>query len=547
MCLPASKTPTHEPPAHGPPSKGHLRLKSLYLRIWLTGVAALALFALVSGWMWQRHVEQERSRFESAATDRVTAWAELVQRALPTADAPGAEQVEALRDWSARLRVPLALDDRRGVRIGASASFLQREADGNPHATAVRLDDGRTLWLARRLMRRPGGEGTPHDEMMGWRGGDRSPLSLPAARGPMLGEQAPGPALGERPHRAGPGGWLPFPPHLSDLPVLPFSLPQAVGPLILVAMLFVAVAAGAYPVVRRLTRRLESLKKGVEAFGAGDLAQRVDASGRDEVAAVAATFNQAAGRIETLVRSHQNLLANASHELRSPLARLKMAVAMYAELPATRAAGPGIDLSDARRERLRREIDTNVAELDALVDDVLLASRLDASPTLAPGAPLDLLGLAAEEAARVGAEVEALGDARQWQVAGSERLLRRALRNLLENARRYGGVEISVQMSLASPALLQLRVCDRGPGVPPDLRERIFEPYFRLPGHAEREGGVGLGLSLVRQIAVRHAGTVYCEAREGGGSCFVFRLPVDQPVNPPVPPAAAHPGAPPAA
>ena len=123
---------------------------------------------------------------------------------------------------------------------------------------------------------------------------------------------------------------------------------------------------------------------------------------------------------------------------------------------------------------------------------------------------------------------------RQWQVAGNERLLRRALRNLLENARRYGGGEISVLMSLATPAGVQLRVCDRGPGVPVELRERIFEPYFRLPGHAEREGGVGLGLSLVRQIALRHGGTVHCEAREGGGSCFVFRLPGDQPVLPAV-------------
>ena len=521
-------------------------MKSLYLRIWLTVVAALALFALVSGWMWQRQIEQERSRFESAASERVTAWAELVQRALPTADAASAEQAEALRDWSARLRVPLALDDRRGVRIGASASYLQRESEGGARGTAVRLDDGRTPWLARRHMRRPGGEGTPRDEMMGWRSGDRNPLSLQAARGPMLGEKAPGPALGERSQGLGPGGLLPFPPNLTDLPNLPFGLPQAVGPLILVAMLFVAVAAGAYPVVRRLTRRLESLKRGVEAFGAGDLAQRVDASGRDEVAAVAATFNQAAGRIENLVRSHQNLLANASHELRSPLARLKMAVAMYAELPAHRPEGLGsaagedptadssLSVSAARRQHLRREIDTNVAELDALVDDVLLASRLDASPPLTPGAPLDLLGLAAEEAARVGAEVEVLGDVRQWQVAGNERLLRRALRNLLENARRYGGGEISVLMSLATPAGVQLRVCDRGPGVPVELRERIFEPYFRLPGHAEREGGVGLGLSLVRQIALRHGGTVHCEAREGGGSCFVFRLPGDQPVPPAV-------------
>jgi signal transduction histidine kinase len=110
-------------------------------------------------------------------------------------------------------------------------------------------------------------------------------------------------------------------------------------------------------------------------------------------------------------------------------------------------------------------------------------------------------------------------------VAGEERLLRRALRNLLENARRYGGGEITLQATTVG-ARAELRVCDRGPGVPEALRERIFEPFFRLPGHAEREGGVGLGLALVKQIAQRHQGAVRCEPRDGGGSCFVLSLPL---------------------
>ena len=495
-------------------------MRSLYLRIWLTVVVALALFALVSGWMWQRHVEQERVRVEAVASDRLAAWAELVQRALPGAAAPVAEQAEALRDWSNRLRVPLALDDRRGERIAASDSFLRRESDGGPSAAAVRLDDGRTLWLARRQGRGHPQGGPPGDEIAGWRPGAALAYALGgsrAPRGPQLGDRAPGPALGERP------------PMLPPLAPMFMGLPQAVGPLVLVALLFVAVAAGAYPVVRRLTRRLEALKQGVEAFGGGNLAQRVDASGHDEVASVAATFNLAAERIETLVHSHQNLLANASHELRSPLARLKMAVAMYAEWP------------EAHRAGLKAEIDTNVAELDALVEEVLLASRLDASPAMARMDPVDMLGMAAEEAARVDAEVEALGAAQGDALGGAhlllalgdERLLRRALRNLLENARRYGGGEIGVQVARGVDGVIQVTVCDRGPGVPADLRERIFEPFFRLPGHAEREGGVGLGLSLVRQIALRHGGTVHCEARAGGGSCFVLSLPTESPEMPP--------------
>jgi signal transduction histidine kinase len=281
-------------------------------------------------------------------------------------------------------------------------------------------------------------------------------------------------------------------------------------------VLLASVAAGAWPVVRRLTRRLEALQRGVEAFGAGALDHRVAVEGRDEVASLAAAFNRTAGRIEALVRSHRSLLANASHELRSPLARLKMALAMLDDAPA------------GRRDALRREIAADIAELDALVEEVLLSSRLDAAPALDRREHVDLLALATEEGARVQAAV----DGEPVAADGDERLLRRALRNLLENARRYGGGDVSVRVGPGPSATVEVRVCDRGPGVPEALRERIFEPFFRLPGHAEREGGVGLGLALVRQIAERHGGTVRCEPRDGGGSCFVLALPAAAPVWP---------------
>jgi len=180
------------------------------------------------------------------------------------------------------------------------------------------------------------------------------------------------------------------------------------------------------------------------------------------------------------------------------------------------------DASPEQRERLKRESDTNVGELDALVEEVLLASRLDAKADLGRPERIDLLGLAVEEGARVDAVVEG----RPAAVVGDERLLRRALRNLLENARRYGGGSINVAVEAGRPGgMVAVRVCDRGPGVPEPMRERIFEPFFRLPGHAEQAGGVGLGLSLVKQIAERHRGRVRCDAREGGGSCFVVDLP----------------------
>jgi two-component system, OmpR family, sensor histidine kinase RstB len=289
----------------------------------------------------------------------------------------------------------------------------------------------------------------------------------------------------------------------------PRPWPDGVGLAVLLLVLFLAVAVGAWPVVRGLTRRLETLKQGVEAFGAGALGRRVPEEGRDEVAAVGVSFNRAASRIEALLQSHQSLLANASHELRSPLARLKMAVALMED-----AALP-------QRPALRKEIDTNIAELDALVEEVLMASRLDGAATLELKDHVSLLALAAEEGARVNAQA----DGADLQVVGDERLLRRAIRNLLENARRYGGDDVTIDIH-AQAQQAQVRICDRGPGVPEVYRERIFEAFFRLPGHAERAGGVGLGLSLVRQIAQRHGGQVCCEARVGGGSCFVLSLPL---------------------
>jgi signal transduction histidine kinase len=445
-------------------------MKSLYLRIYLTVVAVLLLFAAVSGWVFQRHLDQQRARVEGLLGDRMAAWGELLERSLPGPDASPQEQADAVRDWSQRLRLPLALDDASGQRVVASESFQRRQDEDGVRVVSVRLDDGRTLWIVRPRLRAP------------------------------LQPGEPPPPNGRRGHGPLPGDVL--------LPFVPPNLPRGLGLALFLGVLFAAVAAGAYPVVRRLTRRLESLKRGVERFGSGRLDHRVEVSGRDEVAAVAESFNQAAARVEALVQSNKSLLANASHELRSPLARLKMAVAMLDEAPA------------ARRPDLRREIETNVAELDALVEEVLLASRLDAAEALDRRERVDLLGLAAEEAARVDAEVEGPS----LQVQGDERLLRRALRNLLENARRYGGREVTVELARSS-AGAELRVCDRGPGVPEAYRERIFEPFYRLPGHAEQAGGVGLGLSLVRQIAQRHGGSVRCEARPGGGSAFVLSLP----------------------
>jgi signal transduction histidine kinase len=279
----------------------------------------------------------------------------------------------------------------------------------------------------------------------------------------------------------------------------------------MLSVIALAIGIGSYPVVRRLTRRLERLQTSVERWGEGQLSTRVAVEGGDEVAHVARSFNQAAERIEALVGAQKTLLANASHELRSPLARIRMA----SEL-----------MGDTASPRIRAELNRNIEELDQIIDELLLASRLDAgAANVVKLAPLDLTGLAAEECARAGASLEG----QLPELMGDAKLLRRLLRNLLENAQRYGGgspVEVRLQRHGAAGLV---DVCDRGPGVPQNEREAIFQPFHRVAGASEAAGGVGLGLALVRQIARHHGGDVVCLDNPGGGACFRVTLPLDRP------------------
>jgi signal transduction histidine kinase len=172
------------------------------------------------------------------------------------------------------------------------------------------------------------------------------------------------------------------------------------------------------------------------------------------------------------------------------------------------------------------EISRNIGELDQLIDEILLASRLDAQEAdLGTVEPVDLVGLTAEECARTHATLDV--DLAAVVVPGVAKLLRRAVRNLLENARRYADGEVTVVLrQTGNEAILQVN--DSGPGVPAALVERIFEPFYRLPGASERDGGVGLGLALVKSIAQRHGGSVRCSNRRGGGACFEIRLPLQR-------------------
>jgi signal transduction histidine kinase len=304
---------------------------------------------------------------------------------------------------------------------------------------------------------------------------------------------------------------LQFPPRRR----LPGDGPPSRGPGLfwMLGIVAVAVAIGAYPIVRRLTLRLEDLRRGVERWGEGDLSARMNEEGTDELAFLAQRFNHAAERVDALLKAHKSLLANASHELRTPLARIRMGMELM-----------GPSSAPAFQEEIRR----NIEELDQLVDEILLASRLDSKETdIGTIEQVDLTGLVAEECAHTGADLVAATDERSVIVDGVAKLLRRAVRNLLENARRYSDGPVMVELKRVGDSAV-LRVNDHGPGVPASQRERIFEPFYRLPGASERHGGVGLGLALVRSIAQRHHGSVHCEDATGGGASFVLRIPCHQ-------------------
>ena len=273
------------------------------------------------------------------------------------------------------------------------------------------------------------------------------------------------------------------------------------------AFLGLAIAIGAHPLARRITRRLERLRVRVDELGGGDLGARVDVEGRDEVALLARSFNAAAARIEALVQTQTSVLAGASHELRSPLTRMRMAVEL---------------LEDGHRPELLARMRDDIHELDELIEELLAASRFQVNAMRREDlTEVDLLALAAEEAARVDATVA--GESTPYH--GESRWLVRMLRNLLENARRHSGAEhICVTVTPMADGA-EIVVEDDGDGIPDALRERIFEPFYRPPGMREgRDRGVGLGLALVRQIAERHRGSARCEAHPVRGTRFVVRL-----------------------
>ena len=344
--------------------------------------------------------------------------------------------------------------------------------------------------------------------------------ALPRPSAPTLAAVRGGQALvrGRPPHALAP---VRDPVSGAIVAVVEVSAPRRSGPLglarplIFVAVVLVVLAVATRPLARRLSSPLERLTEAARRLGRGDLAARVPLSSArraswprrdrpaDEIAELTRAFNDMAERVERLVRGEKELLANVSHELRSPLARLRMALALL----------PREGAGEARLAEAERDL----GELERLIDDVLTTARLDATGLPTRLAEVDARALLRELADRaqrdpaIAGKTVCVAEGPSLTLVADEALLRRALWNLVENAAKYGAPPITLTAGRDGDRAT-FTVADEGPGIAPAARERVLDAFYRLDPARTSGGaapaGFGLGLTFARRVAEVHGGGI---------------------------------------
>ncbi|WP_329054503.1 ATP-binding protein [Amycolatopsis sp. NBC_01488] len=285
----------------------------------------------------------------------------------------------------------------------------------------------------------------------------------------------------------------------------------------LIAIPLLAIAGLAvYRAVGSALRPVERMRRTVAEISTRDLTARVPLPpGGDEVHRLAVTLNEMLRRLASAQAAQRRFVADASHELRSPLSTISTALDVSGRHPES-------------TEDLVPVIARETARLRELVDDLLMLARTDDATDRPSRTEVDLDDIVRAEAERVRAECALDVEVRAGpaKVRGSEAQLRRAVRNLVDNARGHARSHIRVASSVRGD-LAVVEVSDDGPGVGEGDRERIFERFVRLDASRQRgHGGTGLGLPIVAGIAARHGGRARCAASEEPGARFVLELPV---------------------
>ncbi|MFC8128604.1 sensor histidine kinase [Streptomyces sp. NPDC057302] len=277
-------------------------------------------------------------------------------------------------------------------------------------------------------------------------------------------------------------------------------------------LLLAVIAAVTWLVTRRALRPVDAIRSEMAAITASeDLARRVpEPDTHDEIARLATTTNETLAALQTSVERQRRFVADASHELRSPIASLRTQLEVGAAHPEL------LDVDGAVEDTVR---------LQELAADLLLLARLDAGEKPG-GGHVDLAALAREELSqRTRDRADVRTDLRSVEVTGSRSQLARVLGNLVNNAQRHARSHVTVA-ARAEGAWAVLEVFDDGDGVPEGERDRIFERFVRLDDARTRDdGGAGLGLAIARDVAARHGGTLTVKEAPGGGALFELRIP----------------------
>ncbi len=270
--------------------------------------------------------------------------------------------------------------------------------------------------------------------------------------------------------------------------------------------------------VGRALSPVEAIRREVAAISGGELHRRVpEPATADEIGRLAATMNRMLDRIEESTRRQQRFVADASHELRNPLTRIKSEVE--------------VDLAHPERADLaatHRSVAEEVEGLGRMLEDLLYLARSDAGDLDRSATSVDVSELLEQEVARLGdARVPVtVSAAPVTTVGGRADQLARAIRNLLDNAVRHASAGVASSVAVADGAV-RLVVEDDGPGIPAPDRERVFERFARVDeARSAATGGTGLGLAIVRDIVERHGGRVFVDPRHTDGTRFVVELPV---------------------
>lgn len=284
------------------------------------------------------------------------------------------------------------------------------------------------------------------------------------------------------------------------------------------------VAVGAvliYLLVGRTLAPLEELTRQIRGRTAEDLDKPLEISGSSgEVVELAQAFNQMSRRLDQVFIMQKNFSHNAAHEFRTPLAVLKTRIGLF------RKKG---DTGPQAVQEFVRTVEGEVDRLSAIVGSLLELTNLEQNGREEQVPADGLLREAAEEAAMQARarQISLRLAAEPCEVTGDWALLRQAVSNLVENAVKYSpdGSEVQLIARRGEDCVI-LEVTDQGPGIPEELQERVFEPFFRVDdARSRQQGGAGLGLALVRAIVEAHGGTVCVEENDGGGSRFVVKLP----------------------